>query len=84
MMQCDRFSLLSLQVYDGAACLAKYLESLMFVDPPPDGGCLKGKRLIELGAGTGGLCQLLSAYYILKELKIMNFPRRPLNNKNAL
>ena len=51
-----------LQVYAGAACLAKYLESLCLTDPQPEGGSLQGKRVIELGAGTG-VVGLLAGYY---------------------
>ena len=49
-------------MYAGAACLAKYLESLCYTDPPPENGCLHGKRVIELGAGTG-VVGVLAGYH---------------------
>ena len=36
-------------MYDGAACMAKYIESLHFDAKNPESHCMKGKRLIELG-----------------------------------
>jgi len=55
-------------VYEAAACLAKYMEGSNFIDrfvnpvAPRDSSCLlSGKRVVELGAGTG-IVGIMAAY----------------------
>lgn len=40
-------------VWDAAIVLAKYLETKQFYDPPSGVNVWSGRRVVELGAGTG-------------------------------
>ncbi|KAI3367741.1 hypothetical protein L3Q82_026581 [Scortum barcoo] len=42
-------------VWDAAIVLAKYLETRQFYDPPSGVNAWSGRRVVELGAGTGAV-----------------------------